>query len=256
LTDQNKIIIDGGFGEIWRRAFANKLLLLGRKYLAQKDAKKISSYLEYFKADIFSEDALTEMQRGTVNQLEDLFQTLPDPSQIGSAEWIDLFSIRCRLANYYATEQARVDQFVVSFMPLVQKDILNLLFGITDEEKKNGRLFKQLIKQNSTQLTQIPLVKGNITHSFNASSISARLHSRIKNKLGLSYQNKRRIEFQNSLREFIGDVLQSTEVRCVEFYDRKKLDRLANNFSSKNNNYNSEIDWFLLFELFRQGISK
>ena len=256
LTDQNKIIIDGGFGEIWRRAFANRLLLVGGKYLNQKDANKISSYLEYFKADVFSDDALTEMQRGIVNQLEGLFQTLPDPSQIGSAEWIDLFSIKCRLTNYYAPEQARVDQFVVSFMPLVQKDILNLLFGLNDPDKRNGKLFKQLIRQNSVQLTKQPLVKGNITHPFNSSSISARLHSRIKNKLGLSYQSKRLIEFQNSLREFIGDVIQSTEVRNYECYDKRKLARLADNFSSRSNDYNPEIDWFLSFELFRQGITK
>jgi hypothetical protein len=130
-----------------------------------------------------------------------------------------------------------------------------LLFGITSTVRTNGKLFKQLIRQNSVQLTKQPLVKGNITHPFNASSISARLHSIIKNKLGLSYQSKRLVEFQNSLREFIGDVLQSTEVRNYEYYDHKKLDRLANNFSSNSNDYNSEVDWFLSFELFTQGIT-
>ena len=256
LAGQNKIIIDGGFGEIWRRAFANRLLLVGRKYLNQKNANKIFSFLRYFKADIFSDDALVEMQKGTINQLEELFQVLPDPSQIGFAEWIDLFSIRSRLTNYYAPEQARVDQYATSFMPLVQKDILNLLFGITSTDKRNGKLFKQLIKKNTNELTKPPLVKGNITHQFSASSISAKLHSRIKIKLGLFYQSKKLVEFQSSLREFIGDVLQSTEVRSYEYYDNKKLDRIANSLVLKSNCYNSEIDWFLSFELFRQGITK
>jgi hypothetical protein len=256
LTDEKKIIVDGGFGEIWRRAFANRLLLVGRKYLNQKNTNKIFSFLRYFKADIFSDDALVEMQKGTINQLEELFQILPDPLQLGSAEWIDLFSIRSRLTNYYAPEQVRIDQYATSFMPLVQKDILNLLFGITSTDKRNGKLFKHLIKKNSNELTKLPLVKGNITHPFNASSISARLHLRIKNKVGLAYQSKRLVEFQSSLGEFIGDVLQSTEVRNYEHYDHKKLDRLANNFSSKSNKYNSEVDWFLSFEFFRQGITK
>jgi len=256
LADEDRVIIDGGFGEIWRRAFANRLMILGRKNLIQKNANKVFPFLEYFKADIFSVEAVKEMQTGTIKQLEELFPALPNPSQIGLAEWIDLFSIRCRLTNYYAPEQARVDQFVISFMPLVQKDILNLLFGITDSDKRNGKLFKQLIKRNSIQLTKIPLVKGNITHPFNSSSLSARLHSRIKNKLGLSYQSKRLIEFQSSLKEFIVDILQSAEVRNYEHYDRKKLDRLANNFSSNIKDYNSEADWFLSFELFRQGITK
>ncbi len=105
---------------------------------------------------------------------------MPDANQIGVANWIDLFSIRSRLTNYYAPEQARVDQYVISFMPLVQKDVLNLLFGLNNSDKKNGKLFKQLIRQNSIQLTKQPLVKGNITHPFNSSSLGARLHSQNK----------------------------------------------------------------------------
>ena len=256
IADENKVIIDGGFGEIWRRAFANRLLLLGRDALLKKDAKAVSAFLRYNRSDIFSDEALVEMESGVVGQLNNLFEDMPDANQIGSERWVDLFSIRSRLTNYYASEQARVDQFVVSYMPLVQKDILNLLFGLNDSEKSNGKLFKQLIRQNSVQLTKLPLVKGNITHPFNASSISARLHSRIKNKLGLSYRSKQQIEFLNSLREFIGDVIQSSEVRNYEYYDRKKLNKIASDFSSKENDYNSEVDWFLSFELFRQGISK
>ncbi|MDZ7623680.1 MAG: hypothetical protein U5J96_04425 [Ignavibacteriaceae bacterium] len=80
-------------------------------------------------------------------------------------------------------------------MPLVQKDILKLLFGLNEVEKKNGKLFRELIRQNSIQLTKHPLVKGNIVHPFNSSSISARLHSRVKNRLGLGYQSKQPIEF-------------------------------------------------------------
>jgi hypothetical protein len=254
LADENIIIIDGGFGEIWRRAFANRLIILGNKYLIQKNARKVYSFLQYFKADIFLNDVFLEMQKGALNQIEELFHDLPEPLQIGSAEWVDLFSIKSRLTNYYAPEQARVDQFAVSFMPFVQKDILNLLFGITDAEKKNGKLFKQLITKNSNRLAKIPLVKGNITHPFDSSSLSTRMHSRIKNKLGLFYQSKRLIEFQSSLREFIGDLLHSGEVRNYEYYDRKKLDMLTNNFLPQNDNYNSEIDWFLSFELFRRGI--
>ena len=40
------------------------------------------------------------------------------------------------------------------------------------------------------------------------------------------------------------------------YYDSKKLERIASNFSSNECYYNTEIDWFLSFELFRKGISK
>jgi hypothetical protein len=58
------------------------------------------------------------------------------------------------------------------------------------------------------------------------------------------------------LKEFINDTIQSSKVKNCEFYDQKKVDRIAEHFSADNSGYNSELDWFLVFELFRQGISK
>jgi len=256
LADQNKLIIDGGFGEIWRREFANKLLLIGKKALLQKDAVKTFSFLSHSKADIFSKEVLKEMKIGATEQIHNLFAEMPDANQISPANWINLFSIRARLTNYYAPEQARVDQYVISFMPLVQKDVLRLLFGFNDTDKKDGKLFKELIRQNSIQLTKHPLVKGNIVHPFNSSSLTARLHSRVKNRLGLYYQSRQPIELFNSLKEFVNDIILSSGVRNCELYDRRKIDKIVKDFSLKEADYNSGMDWFLAFELFRQGISK
>jgi hypothetical protein len=222
----------------------------------KKDSKAVAGFLRCHRACIFSDETLIEMEMRIVKQLNNLFDEMPAANQITPSKWIDLFSIRSRLTNYYAPEQARVDEYVISFMPLMQKDILELLFGLNDVEKKNGKLFKELIRQNSIQLAKYPLVKGNIVHPFNSSSLGARIHSRVENKLGLSYRSKQQIEFLNLLKEFIGDVIQSSEVRNYEYYDQKKLDKIASDFSSKENDYNSEIDWFLSMELFRQGISK
>jgi hypothetical protein len=196
------------------------------------------------------------MEKGVIEELDNLFEEIPDANQISPASWIELFSIRSRLTNYYAPEQARVDHHVISFMPLVQKDVLNLLFGLSDLYKKNGKLFKELIRQNSNQLARYSLVKGNIIHPFNSSSLTARLLSKVKNRLGLSYQSKQPIELLNSLKEFINDTIRSSEVRNFDLYNQKKIDRIGKDFSSKGDEYYQEIDWFLSFELFREGISK
>lgn len=256
ITNESSVIIDGGFGEIWRRAFANRLLFFGKNALSKKDSKAVSAFLRYYRADIFSAETLIEMESGLFNQLNNLFNSLLDANQIGSEKWIDLFSIRSRLTNYYSPEQVRIDQYAVSFMPLVQKDILNLLFGLNESDKRNGKLFKQLIRRNSIQLTKHQLVKGNITHPFNSSSLSARLHSRIKSKLGLSFQSRDQVEFHKSLKEFIGDIVVSADVRNYEYYDRNKIEKMLHDYLTNDDKYNSEIDWFLSFELFRQGIMK
>ena len=256
IREENIIIIDGGFGEIWRREFANKLLLLGKKALLENDFNKIFTLLKHAKADIFSKDVLEDMQKGTITQIDNLFTELPDLKSISIGRWVDLFSIKTRLTNYYAPEQARVDDYVISFMPFVQKDLLNMLFSLSDNDKKNGKLFKELIKQNSSQLTGIPLVKGSITHPFNLSSLNARLYSRIKNRMGRHYKSNQPTELFNSVKEFILDLLHSSQVQNCELYDHKKIYLIAKEFSLNGSTFNSELDWFLSFELFRQGILK
>lgn len=256
IAKHNNLIIDGGFGEIWRREFANKLLLLGKKALYRKDSAMIFSLLKHRKADFFSEDIMRKMKIGAIEQIENIIEEMPDLAKIRLGNWVDLFSIRSRLPNYYAPEQARVDQHTVSFMPLVQKDILKLLFGFKSAEKRNGRLFKRLIRQNSYQLTKHPLVKGSIVHPFNSSSISARLHSRMKNRLGMKYRSDRPIELFKLLKEFTNDFMHSSEVTNCYLYNKRKVKRIADDFSAMESGYNSEIDWFLSFELFRRGISK
>jgi hypothetical protein len=141
-------------------------------------------------------------------------------------------------------------------MPLVQKDILKFLFSFNNADIRNGRLFKSLIRQNAYQLTKHPLVKGSIVHPFNSSSLSARLHSRVKNRLGMKYRSRQPIELLHSLKEFINDLIRSSEVTNCGLYDQRKVKRIADEFSAKQTGYNSEIDWFLSFELFRRGISK
>lgn len=254
LEDESKIIIDGGFGEIWRREFANKLLLLGKKAIQEKNPERIFELLHHFKADVFSSDVLQLMKNGAIEQIEKLFKDLPDPSEIGFGKWIDLFSIKTRLPNYYSPEQTRVDEFVVSFMPFVQKDLLKFLFSLDDSDKKNGKLFKSIISHNTPQLTDIPLVKGNITHPFNYSSLSARLNARIKYKLGKYFRSKQREELLGSVKEYIIDLLNSSITRNCELYDQRKIKKILNNWVSDDNVFSTELDWLLCFELFRQGL--
>lgn len=160
-----------------------------------------------------------------------------------------------RLPNYYAPEQVRIDDYVVSFMPFVQKDLLKYLFILTNSARKNGILFRDLIKKNSPQLTKTPLVKGSITHPFNSSSLNARLNARVKQKFGLNYKSKIHDELFFRLREYIFDMLNSTTVINCDLYDKSKIKTLRNKLESDQNGYSTELDWFLSFELFGQGIT-
>lgn len=112
LSGRNEVIIDGGFGEIWRREYFNRLLIRGRKALINKNEKEIIPYLTIHRADIFDEEIKTLMHNGCEEQINQIFNELPDMSLIGIENFIDLFAIKTRLVNYSSHEQMRLDSMV------------------------------------------------------------------------------------------------------------------------------------------------
>ncbi|OGU61361.1 MAG: hypothetical protein A2V66_15845, partial [Ignavibacteria bacterium RBG_13_36_8] len=83
LLPQDEIIIDGGFGEIWRREFLTCLYHFGKKDLENKNYENISKYLTNRRANIFSEECNLLMERGIAYQLEKLITCLPSIKEIG-----------------------------------------------------------------------------------------------------------------------------------------------------------------------------
>ena len=253
-TDNSSVIIDGGFGEIWRQQFANRLRMFGSNLIKNRDSENIFPLLKNFKADVFSKEVDNLMINGSLVQIEDMLNELPPAGEIGLNRWIELFSVRSRLPNYYGPEQARIDNLAVCFMSLAQKDLLNLLAELSDKEKKNGRLFKELIRNNSPNLSHFKLVKGRIVHPFCLSSLSTRIYSKIKSKFGGGYSDKQRSEMLFTIKDYALDLLNSREVRNCDLYDKRKLDRIAISFKNKKETL-LELEWWLTFELFRQGVT-
>lgn len=93
LKGKNKVIIDGGFGEIWRREFFYKLFLRGRTELLNNNAAGIIPYLRLNRADIFSDDILTEMEFGLETQLNNIIEKMPPIQNDNIGNWLDLFAI-------------------------------------------------------------------------------------------------------------------------------------------------------------------
>lgn len=258
LIDRNEVIIDGGFGEIWRREFLNRLLIRGKKKLIDGDVNGIIPYLQIHRANIFTEDINKELLAGCIEQLEVLINGLPKYMTIGLENWIDLLAIKTRLSNYYSPAQIHLDSWVFSYMPFVQPSVLKNLFSLPLAQRKNGKFFRQIIKKNYCTLEKYNLAKGNITHPFALNTLQARLWILVNKKLKLKkLEDQTQINLINSLAVFIQDTISSTIVKDCGLYDYPKLQRLSASIS--NGNAGSidiqELDWWLSFELFRQGIA-
>ena len=66
LLAQGEFLIDGGFGELSRRQYFNRLLYLRKKSPSKRDKKITSQYLKVQRADIFN-DEITRLMNGASN---------------------------------------------------------------------------------------------------------------------------------------------------------------------------------------------
>jgi hypothetical protein len=254
LYRPNNVIIDGGFGEIWRREFFNRLLIQGKGSLLNKNYSKIVSYLSTFRADIFNVDIIDIMQTGCINQIEFIINELPSFDKISVEDWLDLFALKTRSLNYYGHEQSRLDSIVCSYMPFIQPSLVNYLFSIKIGTRKNGKLFRSIINSNCKKLATFPLAKGQITHPYFFNSIESRVWTILMKKIGRYQYDNTADEFLRHIEEFVRDTFNSKDVIECQYYNYNKVKKIIDGFYEGNQSYTSQLDWLLAFELFRQSI--
>lgn len=254
FKDLDCINIDGCWGEIWRRAFFYKLFYTGKRDLLSKNYAQIWKYLLSRKADIFNDEINDLMEKAAKVQTEEMLLSLPDINVIGIDNFIDIFAIKTRLLNDVASEQARIDNILITFMPFVQKSLLNMLFQIRANSRRNSKMFRRIIKKRNRELTKFPLVKGNFQHPFGLNTFLVKIIKVINQKFNLNRKNAYPQEHSkiviDTLKEYILDLLNSQKVKQNAYYRQSKIDELTSKLHTNNltpKDY-GELDWWLSLE--------
>jgi hypothetical protein len=250
----DEIIIDGGFGEIWRREFSTRLYILGKKDLENNNYAKIPNYLVYHRADIFSEEYDTQMKTGIVDQIEKVMTNLPSIKEIGLENWLDLFTLKTRLVNCFAHEQARIDNYVTAYMPFTQLNLLNDLLNIPVEERNNNRLYKKFIRSNCKRLSKYNLARGEMFYPFYFTPLMKRSYLILYDKFTMPKENKEYDLFLLNVKEFLMDLLLSKSAIEYTPYNYKLIYDNVISYYSGNYDNRHFVNWFLTFEIFRQII--
>lgn len=251
---QDNVIIDGGFGEIWRREFLTRLYHLGKNDLLNKNVQNISRYLSNHRANIFNEDCNSTMQNGIHNQIDKIFTELPSIKEIGFGNWLDLFSLKTRLVNYYAPEQSRIDNYVKAYMPFVQISLLDNLLNVSVDIRKDNQLFKEIIKSNNRKLSQYSLAKGIMSYPFWFTPLMKRIYSQVHKRLKSSDDNHSVDIYLNKLKEFTLDTVSSKSVKEYSPYNYDFINKTINSYYNGNVDSRNIVDWFITFEIFRQKL--
>lgn len=251
---KDSLIIDGGFGEIWRREFLTRLYYFGKDDLTNRNYENITRYLLNQRADIFNEDCTSRMQNGIYSQIEELFDYLPPIKEVGLENWLDLFSLKSRLVNYYAPEQSRIDSFVKSYMPFVQPILIENLLDVPVYIRKNNRLFKKVIRSNYAELTKYNLAKGVLSYPFWFTPLMKRVYSQLYNKFRSPQDNHSIHIYLNKIKEFTLDTVSSNSTKEYSPYNYVKIKNKVVSYYNGNLSEGKFVDWFITFEIFRNII--
>lgn len=250
---QNKIIIDGAGGEIARKQFLNRLRLKGKRNVLNKNLAGVLKNIFIIRSDIFSPDVMREMKNGCLKDIENLLFTIPEAGKIGFENFIDLMAIKYRFPNYYGPEQSRLDKTIVSFSPFVQHTVLQQIFSLNVNLKKNSVLFHKIIRNWQPRLRQFPLVKDGVTYPYGMSNISASIYTKIKKRLLINNTSAPKNRFFDSLKEYINDLILSSELKHFALYDCKKINGIVEQYYAGKKSLQNQLDWFLTFELWRRA---
>jgi len=249
------IIIDGGFGELWRNESLYRLKTTEKNAVISKSINSLFRLLSFNRADIFKEEVILEMKNQIRPQIEKLFSDTIGYDDIGLSNMLDILLFNIKMPNFISPEQTRIDNYAICIMPFVQPSVLRLFLGLNDELKINGNLFRSIIKKNCPQLENFKLVKNNVIRSYYSGSMKTRVVNRLKERLGLAYNEPDKLKLLYLLREYANDLANSQSVKEYHLYDYKKIRTLVEDFYNGNATLSSEVNWWLSFEIFRKYIS-
>ena len=242
-------IIDGGFGEVARRQFMNRLLRFGKGWAKPS---QVLPHIRVGRAAVFSKDAQAAMTRGALRDIT--FQRDALPNGINPEDAADLIGVRTRLPNFFGLEQNRLDHLAACLMPFAQPSVLRALFRLPLVLRRNGTLFKRLIRSRRPGLARYPLVKGATVYPFRLPTLGAHLVSRFKKKAGLAYRDPRPHQYLEAVKPYALDLVHATDVRTYAAYDYQRLKRLVLGYYEGQTALAGSVDWWLAFELWRQTL--
>ncbi|MFI5202155.1 MAG: asparagine synthase-related protein [Candidatus Kapaibacterium sp.] len=254
LREDRTIVIDGSFGEVARRQMLNRIAIMGRRALLERDMEKIFSRLARFRADFFTEETNMKLRSGAMAQVEALWSEMPDPRSFGIGNWLDLLVVRAGLPNVNAAEQARIDHYVPGFTPFVQPSFLNAAFRLPIRDRRGGKAFRALIHRTNPRLESFPRVVIDCTVPYSFSTLFAFAWREMKLRLGKTYRDRTNERFLLQMRPMIEDLSHSESVRTYPLYDQRKVRAIVDGYFAGNLTLGPQLNWWLGFELWRSAL--
>ncbi len=256
FAQKQMITMDGSYGETYRRQMLNKLLLLGKEDLLNKNTQNISKYIKSSRPNIFNADLENSIVNSINNSIFEVFDLLPPIKEIGFENWLDLYAIKVKLPNTTALSQQCLDTISTSYTAFIQPSLLNIGLTLPLKERINGKMFRKLIKQNSAQLTQFPLVKNQSSYPYGLGNKASWLWTKAKGKIIPPFKWNLNHLVLNILKEYICDKTNNQNFTQNNMYNTQLIKTAVNEYYNGNNSYAGIVEWSITFELWQDSLRK
>jgi hypothetical protein len=250
LEESGSLVIDGGFGEIGRRQFFNRLAR--SKKAASGDPRSLMDAVRTHRSDVFDPGVRRMMEEAAMRDVGTAWEALP--ADLSLDDRLDVLAIRTRLPHIYGIEQARLDTHVVNYMPFAQPSFLDAVFATPLRERRDSRAYRRLIRAGNSRLVRYPMVKGGATYPFAFSTVPAFALVMVKRQLGLYYRDHFVHAFLNTARSLVLDLAYSSETAECGLYDRTSLRHLVEGYYAGRRGAAADVDWWLALELWRRSL--
>jgi hypothetical protein len=249
------IIVDGGFGEIGRRRIFERQRVRNAQEVSSGDPNLIFAVLQRHRSDIFKNGFNNQLALHACNDIAEYIAKAPPINEIGVDKWLDILSVRTMLPNYIGIEQSRTDRHVLNYSPFVQKRFIAKMLAAPIEVRKNGRLYRDIIRKRSPRLATYPLARFDSSYPFRFGALESYLWTKAKKLFSNISSFSGRNILLLALESFIRDTASSQAVREFVPYDQVKIRTMIDKFYAGHAEYAPEIDWWMSFELWRQSLA-
>lgn len=254
LHAKKNMIIDSSGGELLRRTYYQQFMLHSQSIMMTRNEKLILKELKDEKCDIFTNELSRVMAESAQSQILESFRSMPNQDEYGYENWLDLYALRTRIANRQSFDQNRADHYSINIKPFLQNSVINMIFRLALDSKRNATLMKKKIKILN-KLNSYYLIRDGVSLPFNLNENLKYYLKKFKKKLGLNYKDKTALKFHKIMQEYSADITDCIEYNNCDYYDKNKTNAIRKGFLDNNKNVN-EYDWLLSFEIFRRNIEE
>ena len=140
------LLVDGGYGALWRGGFGNHLLVRHAKALRDRDAGIVANALMRRPPTLLREDLRTTAIAACTGRVQQAMDAMPVFDARSGRAWMDEFFLRWNPRGYVASPQSVYDARLASVMPFLDRRFARAARGMTADQRANGRLFRRILK--------------------------------------------------------------------------------------------------------------